>query len=210
MSTLTQQVFELTNLWGLSSLQPYADLSYNFTLFGFQNEKPIVLKLSLDELSLEREVMALKAFKDFVAVSVLDYQKNAILLQRAMPGTSLKGNPNAIEVACNLIKNLNKAPIPIQHHFPNVLDWLVILDKPWKMPIDYLETARSLKDQLLKNSSCQVLLHGDLHQNNILSHEGEWLIIDPKGIIGFPINEVWACVENIDHDLKYISDFFVF
>ena len=33
-------------------------------------------------------------------------------------------------------------------------------------------------------------------------------MIDPKGVIGFPINEVWACVENPNHDLRYISENF--
>lgn len=199
---------QLADLWGLTHLQPYEDLSYNYTLFGYQNGKPIVLKLGLDEFGLEREAMALKAFKGYGAISVIDHQKNALLLQRAIPGTSLKGNPNAIEIACNVIKRLNKAPIPIHHRFPNVSEWLAVLDKPWKIPNDYLEKARKLKDQLLKSSSPQILLHGDLHQDNILSHDKDWLIIDPKGVIGFPINEIWVCVEDLSYDLKFISTFF--
>ena len=30
------------------------------------------------------------------------------------------------------------------------------------------------------------LLHGDLHHDNILHDGGEWVVIDPKGIIGDP------------------------
>jgi len=39
---------------------------------------------------------------------------------------------------------------------------------------------------LAKISALPVLLHGDLHQDNILSHGDDWLVIDPKGVIGFP------------------------
>jgi streptomycin 6-kinase len=43
---------------------------------------------------------------------------------------------------------------------------------------------------LAKMSALPVLLHGDLHQDNILSQGDDWLVIDPKGVIGFPINEI--------------------
>jgi streptomycin 6-kinase len=66
-----------------------------------------------------------------------------------------------------------------------------------------------LKQQLLSTTSAhRVLLHADLHQGNILSHKNDWLVIDPKGAIGLPINDFWACVENPDHDLWYISERF--
>ncbi len=42
-----------------------------------------------------------------------------------------------------------------------------------------------------------VLLHGDLHHDNILAAEREpWLAIDPKGIVGEPAYEVGALLRN--------------
>lgn len=35
-----------------------------------------------------------------------------------------------------------------------------------------------------------------------------WLVIDPKGVIGHPINDLWACIEEPNHDLRYISEYF--
>lgn len=208
MSGLRQRVSELAQLWDLSELTAYDNLSYNYTLFGYQAGQPIVLKLSLDEASLEKEVDALYAFSGYGGVTVLNHQKDALLLQRAVPGSSLKGHPAAIQIACRIIKNLNQASIPTKHNFPHVIDWLSTLDKPWKIPIELLEKARKLKAQLLKIAYPEVLLHGDLHQDNILSHNNKWLVIDPKGVIGFSINETWACVEDLDNDLKYVADFF--
>lgn len=37
---------------------------------------------------------------------------------------------------------------------------------------------------LIASTERPVLLHGDLHHGNILCHHGDWVIIDPKGIIG--------------------------
>ena len=43
----------------------------------------------------------------------------------------------------------------------------------------------------------QVLLHGDLHHENILAAErASWLAIDPKGVIGEPAYETGALLRN--------------
>jgi streptomycin 6-kinase len=42
-----------------------------------------------------------------------------------------------------------------------------------------------------------VLLHGDLHQDNILAATRRpWLAIDPKGVVGEPAYETAACLHN--------------
>lgn len=46
----------------------------------------------------------------------------------------------------------------------------------------------------------QVFLHGDLHHDNILKNDGQWLAIDPKGIIGDPAFEIAA------FDFMYITE----
>lgn len=53
-------------------------------------------------------------------------------------------------------------------------------------------------------------MHGDLHHDNIISDGNDYLVIDPKGVIGHPIHEVWAFAYNIDHDLQYIAQAFAF
>ncbi len=42
----------------------------------------------------------------------------------------------------------------------------------------------------------QVLLHGDLHHENILQHGNTWRVIDPKGFIGDPAYECGAYIRN--------------
>jgi len=52
-----------------------------------------------------------------------------------------------------------------------------------------------------------VLLHGDLHQDNILSAEREpWLAVDPKGVIGEPVFETGALLRNFWPDILSIPN----
>ena len=210
LDELPKYVQQLENLWGLSHLKPLDNLTYNYVLSGFLNDTPIILKLSLDTLGVEREATALKAFEGAGGISIINNNKNSLLLQKALPGKSLKNYPNkGIEIACNVAKKLHEAPIPTNYSFPRIEDWFATLDREWEIPGNHLKIARILKEQLLaKTLATPVLLHGDLHQDNILLHEEKWLAIDPKGVMGFPINEVWAFVENPSQDLKYISEFF--
>jgi streptomycin 6-kinase len=200
--------------YGLSELKAVQNLSYNYVLTGLQGLRPIVLKLGLDKDALKREAEALKAFEGFGGVEVLNQDEGLLLLERAMPGTSLKEcnslKQPKIEIASKVMKKLHNAPIPPHHHFPHMRDWLKVLDKNWNLPQGYLEKARSLRDKLLKNQGREVLLHGDLHHDNILLHENSWVIIDPKGVVGYPLNEVWSFVIDMEKDIPFIANFFGF
>lgn len=215
LASLPTQVQQIAALWELDRLRPFENLSYNYVLEGYKKGKPIVLKLSLDELSLGKEIKALEAFAGYGAVSVLEHTKDIVLLQRAVPGIPLKNQFSkdpltSIEIACDVMKKLHQAPLPKARQFPHIKDWLRILDKEWNIPRHHLERARRFKNQLIESETPMVLLHGDLHQDNILSNGNDWLVIDPKGVIGYPINEMWASVENPRQDLKFISDYFDF
>ena len=44
-----------------------------------------------------------------------------------------------------------------------------------------------IADRLLSDQSHIQLLHGDIHHENILHGKRDWLVIDPKGLIGDPM-----------------------
>lgn len=94
------------------------------------------------------------------------------------------------------MKKLHQASIPVVHNFPHIKDWLVVLDKYCSIPNEYLQKARKLRDQLLKTAGPDVFLHGDLHHDNILQKGDDWVVIDPKGVIGEPAYEVAAFIRN--------------
>ena len=211
LAELPRTIDQLKDAWGLSRLTPLSNLSYSYVLEGFQRNAPIILKLSPDAHLTEQEAQALDAFKGFGAASVLDHKKGALLLERAIPGDTLKNKhpkKSRIEIACEVIERLQRAPPPIRP-FPHIEEWFVTLDKEGNLPQELLEKARGLKRKLIKkDSGRRILLHGDLHQENILSNGNGWVVIDPKGVIGCPIHEIWACVEDPSYDLKYLSNYF--
>jgi len=66
-----------------------------------------------------------------------------------------------------------------------------------------VEEGEALFAELLASSAPPILLHGDLHHDNILSaHVSSagrqpWLAIDPKGVVGEPAYEVGALLRNL-------------
>jgi streptomycin 6-kinase len=215
INELPRLVAAISSRLDLRDLIEITNLTYNYVLSGFQGDNPIILKLGLDHEALTREVFALKCFAVYGVVKVLAENDGMLLLERAVPGTSLKNYfPNrdqeSIEIACKVMKKLHKANIPITHNFPHIKDWLTALDRDWPIPDAYLKKARKLRDQLLKMSSADALLHGDLHHDNILQNGNDWLVIDPKGVIGSPINEIWAFVMDIERDIPFIAQYFNF
>lgn len=187
--------------WDLRNLKPVENLSYNYVLTGIQHEQPVVLKLNPKPEDLNLEIAALKAFAGYGVVDVLEQTDGAILLERAVPGYSLRNyfpykDEQAIQITCKAMQKLHQAPIPRNTQFPHIADWLKTLDKNWDIPKKYLERSRLLRNQLLETLGPPVFLHGDLHHDNILENGDGWRVIDPKGVIGETAYEVAAFIRN--------------
>ena len=201
ITDLPRMVNDIALCWNLSNLNPVKNLSYNYVLSGFQERRPIVLKLSLDTKALNKEATALKAFKGYGAVDIIDQTDGALLLECATPGSSLKHLfPNreteAIVIACEAIEKLHGVPIINQNGFSTINDWLTALDKPCEQLGQSLIKARTLRNELLNTMDAPILLHGDLHHDNILAHDNNWKVIDPKGVIGELSYEVGCFIRN--------------
>ncbi|AIL13543.1 kinase [Candidatus Paracaedimonas acanthamoebae] len=212
LPTLVQQIAQA---WDLNNLRPIETMTYNYVLSGFQKEKPVVLKLSLDEERLYKETAILKIFKNYGAVRVLNSDTHTLLLEQLIPGYSLKTylperKDEARLVMCQIMGRLHQAPLSQNSKtlFPSISDLLKILDKEWNIPTEYLVKARFLKDKLLNYSQSYVLLHWDLHHDNILLQDKEWVVIDPQGVIGPPVSETWAFIVDPASDTEYIASYF--
>jgi len=211
LDALPQLVTAISSKHRLRDLREVTNLTYNYVLSGFQGDNPIILKLGLDHEALTREAFALKCFAGYGAVKVLVEDEGMLLLERSVPGTSLKSyfpdkEQESIEIVCGVMKKLHQASIPEGHNFLHIKDWLTALDKDWPIPDEYLQKARKLRDQLLQTAKPDVLLHGDLHHDNILQNGNDWVVIDPKGVIGEPAYEVAAFIRNPIPELLHHSD----
>src|SRR5262249_62067687 len=72
---------------------------------------------------------------------------------------------------------------------------------PGALPADLLDRAASLYGELWRSQGPRVLLHGDLHHDNVLDGGLRgWLAIDPKGIIGERAYETGALLRNPTED----------
>ena len=209
LPTLTEAI---GRLWGLSQLAPVEEFSFNCVLSGYQGRHPVILKLSPDKEALRREVAALQAFQGYGVVKVLAHKPGALLLGGVVPGYSLKDVPqeqSALQVACGVMRRLHQAPYPAGD-FPTITTWLATLDCAWDIPSALLGRARQLRDRHQVSTENPVLLHGDLHRGNILAQGNGWVAIDPKGVIGAPIHEVWAFIEKPEAEIPLIAHYFNF
>jgi streptomycin 6-kinase len=201
LDELPRLVVVLCSDLGLRDLTEVANLSYHYVLAGFQGDKQIILKLGLDSAALKQEALALKCFADHGAVKVQAQDEGMLLLERAVPGGSLRTyfphkEQESVEIACMVMQKLHQASVPVAHNFPHIKDWCAALDQDWSIPDGYLQKTRQLRDQLLKTAGQDVLLHGDLHHDNILQNGADWVVIDPKGVIGEAAYDIAAFIRN--------------
>lgn len=124
------------------------------------------------------------------AARVLKQQDNAILLERATSKKSLllmarnSQDDEASLIACEVISQLHStnkntsptAVVPLKQWFQS------LIGNPQNGVLTY---AAHIAAELLEHQHEIVILHGDIHHQNILDFgEQGWLAIDPKGLIG--------------------------
>ena len=201
LDSLPEIVAKIANEHNLSGLIPVNNMTFNYIASGYQNDKPIILKMGMNSNDLTKEVSCLKAFPKHAVADVIAHDDNMSIIQRAVPGITLKDHfPNndidATKILCASIKELHKASIPESHNFYHLSELFRTLDQKLDIPDEILTRAKHLRDDLLKSTTKEVLLHGDLHQDNILKNGDIWLAIDPKGFIGDPAFEPAAYLCN--------------
>ena len=128
-------------------------------------------------------------------------------MERLWPGTPLSAltdDEQATSIAAQVMRQVWR-PVPADHTFPSVEDWAGGLQKMRRyfeggtgpLPTKLVELAEALFAELLGSMAEPVLLHGDLHHDNILTAERQpWLALDPKGLVGEPAYEVGALLRN--------------
>jgi streptomycin 6-kinase len=84
---ITSKIAKEHNLSGLS---PVDNMTFNYVASGYQNDKPIILKLGLNSKALAKETHCLRTFANHAAAEVLANDNNMIIMERSVPGTTLK------------------------------------------------------------------------------------------------------------------------
>jgi streptomycin 6-kinase len=154
-----------------------------------------VLKVQRPHREDEHEAAALELWAGDGAIRLLDHDpdEHALLLERAVPGTPLSaaGQETALDVFAALLPRLWKpAGAPFGTLAAEAVWWADSLEPTWERfgrPFErrLLDAALEALIELPRTQGEQVLLHQDLHADNVLSAEREpWLAIDPKPLSG--------------------------
>jgi streptomycin 6-kinase len=177
-----------------------------------------VLKVGLpDDGHLVAEAAALRAYGGRGAVRLLAYDpaRGALLLERADPGTPARAlvphdDAAALAALLSVRRLLHAATPPADGVLPDLVRlggsfdrYLRTFPDGGPLPRRLVVTAGRLFDELCSSAPAPVVLHGDLHHDNVLrSAHGSWLAIDPHGWIGDPGYDLGAILYNPDPDVR--------
>ena len=198
----------LTDQWGLADIQYFPSSSQDYITRAVQksNNLEVIMKIGAPRSALMCEALASQAFSGNGCMPLLQYDTNAnaFLREFVEPGTTLGSmfpykDKEAITQTVNIFKKLHTPSNFDRNNFPTIENWLASLNNNLYYSIDerHLKKARKLATFLLNSQENPILLHGDLHHENILfCRKRGWIAIDPKGVIGERAYEVGAFVRN--------------
>jgi streptomycin 6-kinase len=153
---------------------------------------PAVLKLTFADTEGEHEALGLQRLGGDGAVRLLraDPRRGALLLER-LHATDLDSVPvlDACEIVAGLYERIHVPALPQLLPVTTYLDrWtpqLRALARDAPIPRRLVEQTLSLVGDLFSERESGVMLHGDLHYQNVLAGDREpWLVIDPKPMSG--------------------------
>jgi streptomycin 6-kinase len=196
--------------WSITIGAPFPNLSYHYVAQATRADGNLaVVKVCSPTGEFTQEAEALRLFAGQGMAQVLERSDDheALLLEALQPGTplsSVEDDEAATSIAASVMRQFWR-PVPPEHPFPTVADWgrgFSRLREHYEgghgpFPPRLLEQAETLFADLSASMAEPVLLHDDLHHENILAAERQpWLAIDPKGLVGEPAYETGALLRN--------------
>jgi streptomycin 6-kinase len=196
--------------WELTIGSPVANLSFNYVAHAvLADGTKVVVKACSPTGEFLQESTALRLFDGHGMAQLLAYDSadEVMLLESLQPGTvltTIEDDERAISIAASVMRQFWR-PVPPDNPFESVFDWgkgFTRLRQHFNggngpFPAALLAEAETLYADLSASMTTPVLLHGDLHQDNILAAQRQpWLAIDPKGLIGEPAYETGPLLRN--------------
>lgn len=147
-----------------------------------------------------------------------DIDNGIILEEQIIPGTRLRDEKSfekRLFIFTKLFNGLHIKPLNAKI-YPTYFEWVSRITEYMSNRDDYkdlysqMKKAKNICSLLSETYSKKMLLHGDLHHDNILLVSGgEYKIIDPKGVIGDPVFDIPRFILNeIDDDNNMTYDYY--
>jgi len=146
------------------------------------------------------EINCLRAYnnKGYCKLHAYDLENDALLLEKVKPGNQMWDVKDYKERARLMGKVISELSFinDVKEQYPTYMSWMKgIHETLTKMTgldevLYFLNKAIEIYTELKSCHSKACLLHGDLHQENmLLNSSGSYTIIDPKGVIDDPVME---------------------
>ncbi|WP_010275333.1 aminoglycoside phosphotransferase family protein [Paenibacillus senegalensis] len=188
--------------WQLSSFQLVPSFSANLVLTCFsESYGNAVFKIGGPSSDISAECSALSEYNGtpFCRVFEADLENQVMLAERICPGTPLRNEASLekrLAVFCTLYQDLHRSSEQAEN-YPTYLEWVSKITEYMSKRDDctelyrYMKRAKELCFSICEKYPRNMLLHGDLHHDNILlGQDGGYRIIDPKGVVGDPVFDV--------------------
>jgi streptomycin 6-kinase len=198
LADLPAVVDACTEQWGLTLGEPYLDgMRVSYVRRAERADgTPVARKVQWPHRECEHEADALRTWAGDGAVRLLEHdrERHALLLERAEPGTHLAACAPEVEVGV-IIDLMQELAVPVTEPAFTALEdeasyWADEIPRWWEAtgrPFErrLVDAAVDLIGDLAPTQGPQVLLHQDLHGENVLAAErAPWLAIDPKPLVG--------------------------
>jgi streptomycin 6-kinase len=183
---------------------------------------PAMLKIALlDEERIGGLLM--QWWGGYGAAHIMAHDENAILMERAISGTSLADlarnrDDDASRIICTVLGQLHTPRGQPPAALVALTEWFEPLRAAAEARRGLFAVAASTARHLLATQQDIVVLHGDMHHGNVLSFGVRgWLAIDPKGLIGEryfdyanifcnPDHEIATMPGRLSHQVRVVAD----
>jgi len=206
LESLPRLAEECAERWSLRLGEPFGQGHVSLTApVTLSDGGQAVLKLNFPEEESAYEADALTHWRGEGAVRLLevDRERNALLIERAGPGTSLwevEDDEEATLIAASVLRRLWLRPPPEDHPFRLLAGeaerWTAQLRSDWEAlgrPFEQrlVDAAAAAARELAGSQAKPAVCHQDLQGSNVLKARREpWLAIDPKPVVAEPAFDV--------------------
>jgi streptomycin 6-kinase len=176
-----------------------------------------VLKLAMPHMEGEDEIRGLQYWsgRSMVNLFEADDDSGAMLLERCLPGTTLRSQPEPAQdrIIAAVLKQVWKSTTETTHllgfrHLSQMIDlWCqgTIAQRQLWPDAGLVNEGLRLMKELARPAPSDVLLTTDLHAGNVLRSQREpWLAIDPKPFVGDrsydPVQHLMNCETRLHRD----------
>jgi len=199
LDTLPQLLDKLIALWFLRLETPFDNggtCSWVCPVVRVDGTQA-VLKLAMPHMEGKHEIRGLRYWRGRSMVKLLeaDDTSGAMLLERCLPGTTLRSEPDPDQdvIIAGVLRRIWESSTEVPgsvdfRHLSQMIDFwceeTIAQRHLWPDPGLVYEGLRVMKE-LARPAPTDVLLATDLHADNVLRAEREpWLAIDPKPFVG--------------------------